>query len=103
MTKMKRHLSKTEILHLISADKLFLKNNFGVINIGLFGSYAKDEQNPASDIDFLVELKEPRFEWIAGLQVYLERKFDRKIELIRKSEKVNQRFTKRIENEIIYA
>jgi len=43
-----------------------------------------------------------RFEWIAGLQAYLEKKFDRKIELVRKSENVNRRFIQRIENEVIY-
>ena len=80
-----------------------MKNEFGVINIGLFGSYAKGNQRDDSDIDLLVELKEPRFEWIAGLQMYLEKRFDKKIELVRKSDNVNRRFTQRIENEVIYA
>ena len=80
-----------------------MKNEFGVINIGLFGSYAKGNQRADSDIDLLVELKEPRFEWIAGLQMYLEKRFDKKIELVRKSDNVNRRFTQRIENEVIYA
>jgi len=35
------------------------KLNFGVLNIGLFGSYAKDQQNSDSDIDLLVEFSEP--------------------------------------------
>ena len=80
-----------------------MRNEFGVINIGLFGSYAKGNQRADSDIDLLVELKEPRFEWIAGLQMYLEKRFDKKIELVRKSDNVNRRFTQRIENEVIYA
>ena len=54
-------------------------------------------------IDLLVELKEPRFDWIAGLQMYLEKRFDKKIELVRKSDNVNQRFTQRIASEVIYA
>ena len=100
---MKTHLSKTDIINLIRAEKTFLKNEFGVVTIGLFGSYAKDEQDIESDIDILVELKEPRFEWISGLQMYLEKRFDKKIELVRKSDNVNRRFTQRIENEVIYA
>lgn len=99
---MKELLSKTDIIELISSDKTLLENKFGVISIGLFGSYAKDEQSLDSDIDFLVELKEPRFEWIAGLQVYFEKKFNKKIEIVRKSDNVNRRFTQRIENETIY-
>ncbi len=100
---MKQHLSHRDILRFLKAEKAFLKNEFGVINIGLFGSYAKGNQRVDSDIDLLVELKEPRFEWIAGLQMYLEKKFDKKIELVRKSDSVNRRFTQRIENEVIYA
>lgn len=99
---MKKLLSKADIIELISDDKAILYSRFGVINIGLFGSYAKNQQNLDSDIDFLVELKEPRFEWIAGLQVYLEKKFGKKIELVRKSDNINRRFTQRIEKEIIY-
>lgn len=80
-----------------------MKNEFGVINIGLFGSYVKGNQSVDSDIDLLVELKEPRFDWIAGLQMYLEKRFDKKIGLVRKSDNVNRRFTQRIASEVIYA
>lgn len=80
-----------------------MSNEFGVVSIGLFGSYVKGSQKADSDIDFLVELRQPRFDWLAGLQCYLERKFDRKVELVRKSKNVNYRFTQRIENEVIYA
>ncbi len=100
---MKQHLSHKDILRLLKAEKAFLRNEFGVITIGLFGSYAKGNQQVDSDIDLLVELKEPRFEWIAGLQMYLEKRFDKKIELVRKSDNVNRLFTQRIENEVLYA
>ena len=101
--QMSKNLSKYEIISFIKAEKSFLKENFGVLNIGLFGSYAKDQQTPDSDIDFLVEFAEPRFEWVAGLKVYMEKKFDRKIEIIRKRTLDKSRFFEHIEQEIIYA
>lgn len=70
---MNETLTKNEIIRLIKAEKAFLRENFGAINIGLFGSYAKDQQNLNSDIDFLVEFSEPRFDWIASLQVYMKK------------------------------
>lgn len=100
---MKQHLTHKDILRLLKAEKAFLRDEFGVINIGLFGSYVKGNQRVDSDIDLLVELKEPRFDWIVGLQMYLEKQFDKKIELVRKSDNVNQRFTERIASEVIYA
>ena len=43
---------------------IFLKNNkyelekYGINKIGLFGSYAKNQENENSDIDVLVEFKD---------------------------------------------
>jgi len=99
---MESQLTTNEILKFLRAEKTFLNRKFGVVDIGLFGSYATGQSHPDSDIDLIVELKEPRFEWIAGLQVYLENKFNRRIELIRKGSYINPRFIKRVEKEIIY-
>ena len=100
---MKQNLSNQDILRLLKDEKAFLKNEFGVINIGLFGSYVKGTQRVDSDIDVLVEIEEPRFEWFAGLQIYLEKKFNRKIELVRKGNNVNRHLMDRIKDEVIYA
>ena len=100
---MKDNITKKEIIEFLREDKFRLENEFGVVSIGLFGSYAKDSQNNDSDIDLIVELKEARYEWLAGLQIHLEKRFARKIELTRKSAKINSRFIKRVENEVIYA
>ena len=100
---MKKHILHEDILKLLMSEKEFLRKEFGVINIGLFGSYVKGNQKPESDIDFLVELAEPRFDWMAGLQIYLEQRFERRIELVRKSDKVNRHFIELIESEVMYA
>jgi predicted nucleotidyltransferase len=99
---MKDNITKKEIIDILRSDKWILEKDFGVVSIGLFGSYANDRQKNDSDIDLLVELQEARFDWLAGLQLHLEKRFLRKIELIRKSAKVNSSFIKRIENEVIY-
>lgn len=99
---MSKTISKNEIINLIRSEKTFLKENFGVLTIGLFGSYAKSKQTSDSDIDFLVEFVEPRFEWIAGLNVYMEKKFGRRIEIVRKRAMGKSKFFERIEQEIIY-
>ncbi|MDZ7665161.1 MAG: nucleotidyltransferase domain-containing protein [Desulfotignum sp.] len=98
---MNNTLSRNEIINLIKAEKPFLKENFGVIHIGIFGSYAKNRQTIDSDIDFLVEFEELCFDWIAGLNIYLE-KLGRKIEIIRKRALKTSKFFERIEQEVIY-
>jgi len=96
-------LTKSEIIRRLQEEKPFLIRNFGVVDIGLFGSFAKGRQRDDSDIDIIVELIEPRFELLAGLQIYLEKKFNRRIGIVRKAKKENSRFNKRVEKEVIYA
>ena len=100
---MERNLTHMKIVGLLKEEKNFLKNEFGVVNIGLFGSYARQKQDVSSDIDILVELKEPRFDWLVGLQLYLEQKLEKKIDLIRKSTNLKSRFLEKVERDVIYA
>ena len=92
-----------EILDLLRNEKPFLRREFGVLSIGLFGSYVKDTQGPESDVDLLIELIEPRFDFLVGLQMYLENKIGKPVELIRKRPGLNERFLQRITSQIHYA
>ena len=53
-------------------------------NIGLFGSYVRDEENPDSDIDILVEFDSGKLNYnnFINLADYLEDSFTTKIDLI---------------------
>lgn len=55
---------------------------YKVKRIGLFGSFAKGDQKPGSDIDFLVEFHEPTFENFIGLVDYLEKALGRNVDLL---------------------
>ena len=92
-----------EILNLLRQEKPYLSQNFGVLSIGLFGSYARGTQSPDSDVDILVELNEPRFDALAGVQIYLEKKIGKQVELIRKRPGLSERFLRRITKQIQYA
>ena len=98
-----QNLSCISILNQLRQEKETLQSAFGVTKIGLFGSYAKGQAHPDSDIDLLVEFQQPSFDSLAGLYLYLEKKFDRKIEIVRKSSHLSSRFVKRVEKEVIYA
>ena len=95
-------VGQQEILNIIRQEKPYLKKHFGLLTIGLFGSYAKAKENAESDIDLLVELAEPRFDFLAGLQIYLEHRLGQPIDLIRKRKGMNEHFLKHIEKDIHY-
>ncbi|UCD81843.1 MAG: nucleotidyltransferase family protein [Desulfobacterales bacterium] len=49
-------ITKDEILSLLVQNKAELKNRFKVRRIALFGSYARGDQKPDSDVDILVDI-----------------------------------------------
>ena len=96
-------MDRNQILTIIRNEKPYLHENFGLLSIGLFGSFARDEQHPGSDIDFLVELANPSFDSLAGLQIYLEKCLGHPVELIRKRKGMRASFLKRIERDLHHA
>lgn len=52
-------LNKQDIFKTIIDNKETIKS-FGVTQIGLFGSYVRDEQTIESDIDFLVDIEKEK-------------------------------------------
>ena len=65
-----------------------LKKQYQVETIGVFGSFARGEQTPKSDIDILVEFSEPNtidlFDFIE-LEEFLSRRLGIKVDLVTKS------------------
>lgn len=50
--------TQKQILDFISNNKNLLKRQFHVSKIGLFGSYARNEQTDNSDIDLIIDFEE---------------------------------------------
>jgi hypothetical protein len=48
-----------EIKQILEAQKPYLAERYGVMELGVFGSYARGEPRPDSDLDILVEFDEP--------------------------------------------
>jgi len=49
-------ITKDEILSLLVQNKTELENRFKVRRLALFGSYARGDQKPDSDVDILVDI-----------------------------------------------
>lgn len=62
-------MRRDDVILLLTSHREFLKN-LGVKSLNLFGSVARDEAEPHSDIDLLVEFNNPK-----GLFQLLEVKF----------------------------
>ena len=75
--------SKEDILRILKAELTYLKERFRVRRVGLFGSYARGEQTPGSDLDILVELEPPMgFFGFIDLEDYLSERLGSKVDLV---------------------
>lgn len=78
-------ITKHDILSKLKELKPALHKDYAVKEIGLFGSFSDDSYNEHSDIDLLVELERPIGWKFFSLELYLEKIFGRKIDLVTKN------------------
>jgi predicted nucleotidyltransferase len=75
---------------------------FGVRRLGIFGSYARDEQTGASDMDFLVKFENATFDNYFDLKFFLEDLFGRPVDLVF-ADTIKPRIRSTILEETVYA
>ena len=61
-----------------------LKKEYAVSSLGLFGSFAREEQSKGSDLDVLVEFNQPIGLKFFELKMRLEKEFDNRVDLVTK-------------------
>lgn len=72
---------------ILSTLKALDKEKYSILEIGLFGSYAREEETESSDIDIIVkiEFKKGMYRNFCALQEELENTFGKKVDLVEKS------------------
>lgn len=82
--------------------KTELREKYGVKEIGVFGSYARDEQKKKSDVDIVVELEEPvSLLKLVGLENFLSEIVGIKVDVIPRID-IRHELKDRILKEAIY-
>ena len=93
-----------EIKRILSEHKEELRKRYGVKEIGVYGSYVREEEGDESDVDILVEFESGtrmgllRF---VNLEDYLGALLGVKVDLVMKSA-LKPRIGKRILREVVY-
>ncbi len=75
-------MTRAEVLEKLRAHRPTLVERFGVVELAVFGSFARDEATDASDVDILVSFDTPpNWKTYFGTQFYLEDLLQRPVEL----------------------
>jgi uncharacterized protein len=91
-----------QIQEQLSNLKPTLIKRFSVSSIGLFGSYARNEQNEDSDIDILVDFNKPVGIEFVDLAEFLEESLKAKVDLVSLNG-IKPKYLSAIKSEIVYA
>lgn len=92
-------ISQNIIIQRLDELKPFLQKEYSVKTIGLFGSFSDNSFSDESDIDILVELEKPIGWKYFSLEIFLEKTFGRKIDLVTKNalkEQIRDRILKQV-------
>lgn len=80
-------LDLQEIKNILAKEKNFLKEQYRVGQISIFGSFVRGEQKENSDLDLLVSFTEPvSLLDIAKLEAYLSSRLGIKIDIVPKED-----------------
>lgn len=94
--------SLKEIKRILEKKKDFIKKEYLVKEIGIFGSYVRNEQRDDSDLDILIELEKPiSLLKIVHLENYLSDILEIKIDIALK-DSLKPRIGEFILREVIY-
>lgn len=91
-----------EIISKLKELKPELEKNFSLTELGVFGSFVRNEQTDDSDIDILIDYKEgTSILTLGGLQYMLSEIFNTKVDIVMKKS-LKKRIGEQILSEVIY-
>ena len=75
---------------------------FCLDSLGLFGSLARDEAGPDSDVDVVFQTARPNLLLTVQLKQALEETMGRPVDVVRLRDTMNPRLRSRIERDVVY-
>jgi len=96
-------MERKEIIAVLKDYKEEFAEQYGIQEIGIFGSVARDETRGESDVDVFVRILKPDLFMLAGIKQDLEEKLHRPVDIVRYRENMNHFLKNRIDSEGVYA
>ena len=95
-------LSTKEVIKILKKFKVDSASKYGITSLGLFGSFARNQQNETSDVDVFVTLKESDFFVLERIREELETLVHKNIDIVNYRESLRNSFKQNILNDAIY-
>lgn len=95
-------MNRKEILAILRKHKRNFSEKYGIMDIGVFGSVARDQAREDSDVDVVVKMSKPDLFYMVHIKEELEETCHKKVDIVQYRERMNSFLKKRIDKEAIY-
>ena len=95
-------MTQKEIITYLKAHKELFAKKYGISKMALFGSHARGDNRPDSDIDIAIETKLSDYFLLYDFKEELENFFHTKVDVVRLRERMNESLRKRIMKDGMY-
>ncbi len=95
-------MTTPEILDILRKFKYAFSQRFGIKSLGIFGSFARSQQNESSDVDVVVTLEESDFFILVAIQEELEKLTGYKVDVVNLRDSLQESFKNNILKDAIF-
>jgi hypothetical protein len=95
-------MDRSILLENLKKFKKLNENKYDIESIGIFGSYARNENSDTSDVDIVVTTKNPDLFNIVHIKEDLEKQLGVAVDIARLRSRMNPYLKHRIEKEAVY-
>ena len=95
-------MDKSDILQYLKEHYQEFQDKYQIKQIGIFGSYARDEATKDSDVDICIKTEHTDLFALVHLKEDLKQLFKTDIDIVRVRDKMNPYLKHRIDKEAIY-
>ncbi len=96
-------LTKDSALETLASFKQDHSQEYGIEEIGLFGSYARDEAHEDSDVDVYIKLKKSNLFKLSRIRIELEERLGKHVDIVEVRNSMNSYLKKHIDLEAVSA
>jgi len=95
-------IDRSKIITILRKYKEKNSEQLGILEMGIFGSCARDDRKKNSDVDVVVKLSKQDMYNLIGIKQDLEESFMVHVDVVSYRERMNQFLKQRIDDEAIY-
>ena len=95
-------MNKSNLLNKLKNYKNDNAQKYGILSIGVFGSFARNQATESSDVDIVVRIETPDPFILVHIKEDLEAQLQMSVDIVRFRKKMNPFLKSRIEKEALY-